>query len=76
MRDDSEDWFWSAANWTVDDRRPDGGPYTTKDDARKAAQSYYDDAKRTGRKVRRRDGRIVAVSLHCPSAKTEVFLDP
>jgi hypothetical protein len=76
VSDDSEAWYWAAANWTVDDHPPSGGPCSTKDDARKAAQSYYDDAKRTGRKVRCRGGRIVAVTLHCPSTKTEVYLKP
>ncbi len=71
-----EDWRWSAGNWSVDGHRPDGGPYTTKDEARKAAQWYYDNAKRTGRKVRCNGGRIVAVTLSSPSEKTEVFLDP
>jgi hypothetical protein len=76
VTNNSEDWRWSAGNWSVDERRPDGGPYTTKDEARKAAQSYYDDAKRTSRKVRCNGGRIVAVTLSSLSEKTEVFLDP
>ena len=78
MSDDSEVWHWGAANWSVDGRPPSGGPYSTKEDARNAAQSYYDDANRTHRKVRCHGGRIVAVYLHCPTTntKTEVYLTP
>jgi hypothetical protein len=76
VTDDSEDRYWSAANWSADGHRPDGGPYPTKDEARSAAQDYYDNAKRTGRKVRCNGGRIVAVTLSSLSEKTEVFLDP
>ena len=76
MTNDSEDWRWSAANLSVDGRPPWGGPYSTKDEARQAAQSYYDNAKKTGRKVRRHGGKIVAVTLSSPREKTEVFLDP
>jgi hypothetical protein len=76
VTDDSEDWHWYAANWSVDGYRPDGGPYPTKDEARKAAQDYYNDAKRTHRKVQVQVRKIVAVTLKSPSEKTEVFLDP
>jgi hypothetical protein len=76
MMEKSDDWRWSAANWSVDERAPWGGPYPTKDVARQAAQSYYNDAKGTGRKVRCYDGRIVAVTLSSANQTTEVFLDP
>jgi len=76
MTTDSEDWRWSAANWSVDGRPPWGGPYTTKGEAKEAAQWYYNDAKRTGRKVLCQGGKIVAVTLSSPSEKTEVFLNP
>ena len=76
MTNDSEDWRWFAANWSVDGHCPDGGPYPTKDEAREAAQSYYDDAKRTHRKVRCNVAKMVAVTLKSPSEATEVYLNP
>lgn len=76
MTNDSEEWRLSAANWSVygQQYRPDCGPYPTKQEAREAAQSYYNNARS---KVQCRGGKIVAVTLSCPGRKPEeVFLNP
>jgi hypothetical protein len=41
-----------------------------------AAQSFYDDAKRTGRTVLCNDGKMVAVTLASRTDRTETFLNP
>jgi hypothetical protein len=76
VSDETQEWQWSATNWSVDGRLPWGAPYSTKDEARSAAQSYYDDAKRTGRKVLCNEGKLVAVTLASRTDRTEYFLNP